>query len=625
MTRRNWIARTRLASGRFLFTLLAAATIPGGCQQPPGPRVAGPPAFPDPVLAPGPLSPSREARAADLYRQAREALDAGNASRAQALTAEVVQLHPQSPVSGVALLLYARASLDLGTLDAADEAAGRFAGLVSPGDPRESEARLLQARVQERRGNEAARLARLLQIPDGAPAALVTQAVDAAREAAGRVDGTDLERLLGEAPVGGVVRPVVLARYAAVLFGAGRASEASRAAQAALDAGAASTDSVTAAAVLAGRGVEGVLPGGASRRATLGAVLPLGGSPAFREFATSVAEGIEVAAATFPQGVTVEVVSLDDQGDPALAGAAVTELERSGALGAIGFLEEGSLDAAADRRTGIFPLVSPTSRTARGEGTYTLSGADPQAAVAMARYAAREGFRRVAVIHSRSSESQEEAEAFEGALRSLGVPMAGRFAYDAGATYFQEPIAAAQEALRGAEIRALGLGPEDTLRVEMLEPVALFVPVPAEDVELLAPQLTFFGLDTLAIRILGTSGWTDNRTLGAVDNRHTTGVVATTPVDGGPGTPGYMRFRQAYERHFQRTLVSPVPALGYDAALLLLAGLQEGARSPSQLRAAVERVRDLEGATGSFSVVGGRVVRRTQVVRIEHGTLIPAY
>jgi ABC-type branched-subunit amino acid transport system substrate-binding protein len=353
-------------------------------------------------------------------------------------------------------------------------------------------------------------------------------------------------------------------------------------------------------------------------------VLPSGGSPGFRDFAAAIAEGVELAAATYLDGTEVTVLARDDQGDPSLAAAAVQELERgTDALAAVGFLETGALEAAADVRATALPLISPTARLARGEGVYTLSGADPAGAAAMARYAARAGFARVAMVHSRGPGSTEEADAFEAALRALGVPLVGRFVYDPRTTSFQDQIRGAQEVLRGAEIRALGLGPDDTLHVELLEPVALFVPVPPEDVELLAPQIIHYGLDTLAIQILGTGGWTDDEILQTVDDRHTTGVVATAPVNGGPGSPAYARFRQAYERHFRRTLVSSVPALGYDATLLLLEAAATGARTPARLGAALDQIRDLQGATGSFSVSGGRLYRRTEVMRIEHGVLIP--
>jgi ABC-type branched-subunit amino acid transport system substrate-binding protein len=342
------------------------------------------------------------------------------------------------------------------------------------------------------------------------------------------------------------------------------------------------------------------------------------------DFARLISEGVEVAAATYLDSmVHVEVEEKDDEGDPFTAAERVAELEESRVLGAVGFLEEGALEVAAEGRRSSLALISPTARTTPEDGVYSLAGADPQAASTMARYAALAGYMRVAILHSMAPASTEEADAFEETLSSMGVPVAGRFVYPAGATFFGDQIRGARDALRADEIRALGLTEEDTLDVAMLEPVALFIPIPPEDVELLAPQVTFYGLDTLAIEVLGTSGWTDAQTLQTVDTRHTTGVVATSPVGSGSGSPGFRRFEEAYETHFQRSLISPVPALGYDATLLLLEASRAGARTPGQVRRALEDVRDLEGATGVFSVRRGRVVRLTELVRIEHGTLIP--
>jgi len=618
MTRRNRTARTRLASGRFLSALAvlltACQTVGGGAPAPSGVT------FPEPVLEPGAIAPAREVRAAELYAEAVEALDAGRYADARRLAGEVVESYPRAPVSGLALLVRARAELYDGAPDAADADADRFAGLLSPGDPRYSGVRLLQAAAQEAKGDEAARLERLLLIGADARTNDLLQALEGAREATAALRRPQLEALLAQAP-DGPVRAVAQARYALLLQDAGRGEEARAQAQAALDAGARGTDSLSAVAVLEGRNPLGET---SLRHLGLATVLPTGGSPAFREFAALIQEGVEVAAATVLDGVAeVELTARDDQGEPAVAAALTRELEDTDVMGAVGFLEEGALGAAAGARTGPLPLVSPTARVAGADGAYALSGADPQAAAAMARYAALAGYARVAVIHSLAPESVEEADAFQSALASLGVPLAGRFSYPAGSTSYRRQILDAREALRGAEIRALNLGPDDTLHVELLEPVALFAPVPPEDVELLAPQIIFHGLDTLAIQTLGTSGWTDAQTLAAVDDRHTTGVVATAPVGVGPASAGEMRFQQAYERYFQRSLVSPVPALGYDAALLLLEAARSGARTPGQLRSSLERLRAVEGVTGTFSVLGGRVIRRTHVVRIEHGTLIP--
>jgi ABC-type branched-subunit amino acid transport system substrate-binding protein len=473
-----------------------------------------------------------------------------------------------------------------------------------------------------RMGDEAARLDRLLRIRPGAPTNLLLRASESAREAAAQLGPAELGAILDATPQDAPLRPIALTSYALLLDRSGDETRAMSFARAAIDAGARGVDSLTAVAILEGREVD--LPAGA-RTLGIASVLPIGGSPGFREFAGQIAEGVELAATSYlGPSVEVRIDARDDRGEPALAASTVLALEETKAVGAVGFLESGALEAAAQERTGPMPLVSPTARTADAEGTYTLSGADPFAAAAMARYAERAGFVRVAIINSRAPESIEEADAFANALQETGVQLAGRFVYDVGATYFGDQIRGARAALRADEIKALDLGPDDTLHVEMLQPVAVFIPIPPEDVELVAPQVTFFGLDTLAIHTLGTSGWTDAETLETVDQRHTNGVIAVAPVDAGPGSPGYTRFKDEFEDHFRRSLVSPVPALGYDAALLLLEAARNGARTPAGVRSSLERIRDLEGATGTFSVIDGRVVRRTHIVQIEHGTLIPA-
>jgi hypothetical protein len=69
--------------------------------------------------------------------------------------------------------------------------------------------------------------------------------------------------------------------------------------------------------------------------------------------------------------------------------------------------------------------------------------------------------------------------------------------------------------------------------------------------------------------------------------------------------------------------VSPTPAIGYDAALLLLEALRPGRLGPEDMRSSFEALSDVEGATGIFSVANDRIVRRTQLVRIDRRQLVP--
>ncbi|MDZ7779920.1 MAG: ABC transporter substrate-binding protein [Gemmatimonadota bacterium] len=623
MLTRRASARTHPAFGRFVWVLLLA--LGAGCATPDTAGTGGdepaPRAPEEPVLEAGPIGNARQAEAAELYRDAEAAYEAGRAEEALRLTTRVVEEFPASAVSGRALGLQARAALGAGEEETAEAAAARYLSFVGPDHPRTTEMRLLRAEALSGRPEEV--LGALADVAASAAPAERERAVALGREAAVNAAPEALETVLAEAPADAPIVPVLEARLAALSLRSGDDVRASELARAALDHGAAGDDAALAEAVLDGRVPDGYFT---VRRLELAAILPLEGAPALAEFSGLVLEGIEVAAATaLGPDFEVELEVHDDAGDPERTAALVEELEQEGVSGVVGFLEEAALDIAAGARDGNLPLISPTARSTsfRGSGVYTLEGVDSVGLHDLAVHAASRGFQRMAFVESTSALSEEEGDVFEREAARFGIRTVGRFSYTDGATFFEQQILAARDSLRAAEIEALGLTEDDTLHVEELEPVAVFVPVPAEDVELIAPQLTHFGLDTLGIEVLGTSGWTDSGTLRRVDPRHTNGVVATAPIGSGTDAPGYRRFEEAYEEHFQRSLVSSVPAAGYDAALLLLEAFRRGATGPSDMLDALEGVEEIEGATGVFSVVDGRVVRRTHVVRIRDRTLTP--
>ncbi|MEX2465769.1 MAG: ABC transporter substrate-binding protein [Gemmatimonadota bacterium] len=611
----------RFASGRFVWASLLALVAGCAASEPRGGEAPAPRAPDDPVLASGPIGASRQAQAGELLGRAEDALAAGDADEALALTSRIVAEFPAAAVSGRALLLQAQAALEAGDGATADAAAARFIGLVDADDPRVAQLRVLQARALMDQPNEA--VDRLARLEAGAAAAYGADAVSLARESVMDASFDALERAVETAGERAPVRPVLEARMAALLLRAGDDPRSGELARAAIAHGATGPDAMLAEAVLAGTLPEGYVT---VRRLSIAAVLPMDGAPALSSFSRLLLEGIEVAVATaMGPDFEVELVVRDDGGDPERTGELVAELEREGASGVIGFLQDISLEIAAGSRESDVPLISPTARVASftQPGVYSLEGVDPLGLRDLARYAASMGYQRVAFIESTSPLSVEAATVFSREIEQFGIRTAGRFSFQEGATFFGQQLLAARDSLRAQEIAALGLTEDDTLRVETLDPVAIFVPVPAEDVELLAPQITHFGLDTLGIDVLGTSGWADPQTLRTVDPRHTNGVVATGPVGAGPDADGYLRFKEAYEEHFQRTLVSPIPAAGYDAALLLLEGLRSGWRGSADGTQTLEGIAEVEGATGVFSVIDGRIVRRTHVVLIRAGTLTP--
>ncbi|MDT8367684.1 MAG: ABC transporter substrate-binding protein [Longimicrobiales bacterium] len=578
--------------GRFGRVFVAAVVVGLGCQTVQGVPDAGSPPPPPVVIEAGPASPSDERAAAALLREAEASLEAGATEAAIEAASAIVENYPTTTSSGAALWVRARA---LGTSEAGAEQVvalddlERLLPLLGSGDPRRTPATLLYARVLAEAGRIEEAVVTAVSLPSDAT-------VDAAemewmREVVAWLDLEAIEDVARTAPpTGPLVAPlwVALGRARGV---EGDAKGAREAASLAISAGATGADREEAEALLAGEGIAARPE--LAEWIPLAALLPASGSPALRGFANEVREGALAALTAAGLAERSDVEVYDDGGDPEQAAALVRAIEASGAFGIVGPVQDAALAAAARARTSGVPIVSPTAFSLPDsvEGIYSLGSLDPGSARALAAWAAEVGFATVAIIHPSDEASSEEARLFAEAFEAAGGSVLQTLTYPPGQTFFQEQIRAAAS----------------------VAPEALVLPVPPADVEALAPQVTFYGLDTLGIQILGTSAWTDGGVREAVSDRHLSGVVVASPDLS--GREGWNRFVEAYETRFRRTLVAPGGApLGYDAASLLLEAARSGARSGTELAEALEAVDGFEGATGLLSVEDGRVVRRHSVV-----------
>jgi branched-chain amino acid transport system substrate-binding protein len=462
----------------------------------------------------------------------------------------------------------------------------------------DSGAILAEVREIARSGDEARALTTLLLAdPERIPATPDTRAL--ARSLTRTLSGDALARVLQAVPPGAPLAVPAQLAYARVLNLAGRPDESRAFAEAALDAGAQGQELEVARALLEGR----PLPGGG--RARLGALLPLSGSPGLQRFAREVRAGIETAVTASgldPEDVELRV--LDTGGDPSAAANLLRTLEGEGVMGVVGPLESPSLAAAVEGRHGVLPLISPTvwEVPPASSRVYSLGNDDRRGPVVLAEWALSAGITQVVVLSPTRGPGSGEVGIFRERFEAGGGSILRVFTYEPGTTFFGEQM----RAIRG------------------LKPEALVLPVPPEDVQAVAGQAAYFALDTLGVQLLGTGGWTGDQVMGSVGERSLEGVAVATPVRPGPDAPGYRRFVEAYERRFRRTLVDPaVPALGYDAALLVLRALEMGARDPDAVGRALEEIRELPGATGVLSVEAGRLVRAHEMVCIAGGRLLP--
>ncbi len=341
-----------------------------------------------------------------------------------------------------------------------------------------------------------------------------------------------------------------------------------------------------------------------SERLVIGAILPVTGSPSNREYARLFLEGVEVAATLARrEGFRVEFVVEDNQGTPSGTVRSLSALLARGAEAVLGPLAEGNLDAVARAVPEGVAVLSPTaSRLPEGRpGVYSLGMGDPGAGSALARALAATGHSDAVAIHPLRPVHSLQADAFADAFLATGGIVRRRIAYEPGTTTFGEQL---------AETRSLG-------------PEALVVIAPPEDIELLAPQIAFYGLDTLGIQVAGTSGWATPSVLESVEPRHTDGVIAVSTLSPGDAPNPGTDFVTAYEEHFRRTLRSPVPASGFDLFRLAVDAWQRSSPASGGIAAAIAATEGFAGATGAWSLEDGRLAREFHPVRIRDRRLHP--
>lgn len=335
----------------------------------------------------------------------------------------------------------------------------------------------------------------------------------------------------------------------------------------------------------------------------MGALLPISGSPSSREYALEFLEGVEVGVALARRvGVAVELVLEDNLGTRSGSARGASALVSRGAAAILGPLADENMEPVASVVPRNVALLSPTvRRLPQGRrGVYSMGVGDPGAGRILAETAAQLGYADAVVIHPRAAAQALEAEAFARTFGSLRGIVQKRLIYEPGTTTFGEQL----------------------LEVESLVPELLVVAAPETDVELLAPQIAFYGLDTLDIQVAGTGGWTTPSILQSVDARHTNMVIAVSATLPGAANDREIEFRAAYEGHFRRSLRSPTPAVGFDLIRMALDAYIEGYRGSRGLGAALDRLQRFEGVTGTYSFLDGRLVRELFPVRIYNRELL---
>lgn len=336
----------------------------------------------------------------------------------------------------------------------------------------------------------------------------------------------------------------------------------------------------------------------------IGAVLPVSGSPSNRRYARLFIEGLEAGALLVRRnGINVEVAVEDNLGTASGSARGVDALLAQGALAIIGPLDANNVRAAVRAAPRDLAFFSPTATQLPygRRGVYSLAAGDPGAGRTLARALWDLGHADAVILHPRSSRESVEMDAFRLEFLSLGGRMVRRMRYNSGQTTFED----------------------DLTQAKVLEPSVLVVAAPPADVELLAPQIAFFGLDEIELQVAGTAGWTDPQVVEGVARRHTDSVIAVSTTPPGEAREPPPEFVEAYEALFQRSLTSMIPAAGFDLLRMAVNAHRAGARTPREVIATLEALGPFEGVTGTYTFTDGRLTRRFYPVRILGGALHP--
>lgn len=192
----------------------------------------------------------------------------------------------------------------------------------------------------------------------------------------------------------------------------------------------------------------------------------------------------------------IQLIVKDDKGTPDGARAAAEEAAKEGAEVILGPLFAASVGSTADvaRPLHIPVIAFSNDRKVAGNGVYLMSFLAESEVDRIVSYAASQGKKRFAALIPDDAYGQVVSPAFRDAVARVGGQVVDVQTYPVQANGMLESARRTMDAIKAAE--AAG-APVD----------ALFIPGGSDTLPQLGPQLSYNGLDSKKVKLIGTGIW----------------------------------------------------------------------------------------------------------------------
>lgn len=332
--------------------------------------------------------------------------------------------------------------------------------------------------------------------------------------------------------------------------------------------------------------------------ARIALLLPTSAEPQTAAIARAMKQAAELAVFDLNQP-NLQLIVKDDRGTEAGARAAATEAIAAGAEIILGPLFSRSTAAIAPiARQANVPVISfSNDRTVAGNGVYLLSFLHDQEVSRIVGFAAQQGRSRLVALLPRDALGDQLEPSLRAAAARSGSTVVAVQRYAPNTTAILDPARKINAVIKAASSSG---APIDSL----------FLPGTTETLQMVAPFIPYLGIDTQAVRLLGTSGWDTPVT--AREKAFAGGWFAA------PNPEGW----RAFSDKFARSYNSPPPRFASLAndAMVVAAAFASAPRGNRYAAINLTRANGFSGVDGPFRLLpGGLVERELAVLEVRPG------